>query len=494
MLDAAAQRVIDRLQARWAGLSAAARAELVRGYADDAAKRGLQFYEAARGVHRAIAPGLLPVAISQARADALARDAHTLLGAVIAIAQYMLVADDPCARALLADASEFERQALQHNRAILEHIGTARVDFMFDVDGRCWALELNATIPAMQGYSDMAAQAWLGFLAGLLELDPSTSAQLRAGCPSNTSVLLDGVVDRYHARGGRAATPSIVIVCRRFDAQYTELQHLQRSWTAAGHRVVLAYADELEADLDGRPCLAGEPFDLVYRHVFAHKVEPGSPFARMLVEPRAAIVVNPVATTLEAKLLFACLSEVVHTPALAHTYGLRDDQLDVIARLIPWTRRLGRGPATLADGTRVDDLLAWVHANPERCVLKRSWSHGGEDVVLGGRTSLDWHTLVERSVGSPHAWIVQDQLLMGSCANALAIPGDDLGPAPWRPFFTDLCLFTHRGAARPSLVSRIAGNRVVNLHQGGGLAPVLPLELLEPLLTSPAPDQAQTCR
>ena len=50
-------------------------------------------------------------------------------------------------------------------------VATARVDFFRGPDGVARALELNATIPAMQGYSDLIAHRWLAEVADFLEVD-----------------------------------------------------------------------------------------------------------------------------------------------------------------------------------------------------------------------------------------------------------------------------------------------------------------------------------
>src|SRR5262249_19623284 len=136
--------------------------------------------------------------------------------------------------------------------------------------------------------------------------------------------------------------------------------------------------DELGADTDGVVVVRGERFDLVYRHIFARRVEEGSIMARLLVDPGPNVVLNPVLAPLEVKGVLGLLHEDQSAPFLP----LSDDERAAIARRVPWTRVLCPGPSMTPVG-RVDDLVAWVTASPAQVVVKRSWDYGGKGVIIG---------------------------------------------------------------------------------------------------------------
>lgn len=102
------------------------------------------------------------------------------------------------------------------------------------------ALEVNATIPAMESYSDIAAESWLSTFAGQRA---DIAALIRAN-GSNSLALLDALLAIY-----RDARPDdlgrIGLLCRRGDAQFTEVTFLRDRFTAAGMEAVIVHPDEL---------------------------------------------------------------------------------------------------------------------------------------------------------------------------------------------------------------------------------------------------------
>ena len=77
-------------------------------------------------------------------------------------------------------------------------------------------------------------------------------------------------------RGGTRERPSIAIVARPGDAQIGELRRLRGPLPADGAR---------GASARPRRVPTRTRHDLLYRHVWAHRTPPGSPFARALREP-----------------------------------------------------------------------------------------------------------------------------------------------------------------------------------------------------------------
>ncbi|WP_432972590.1 hypothetical protein [Dactylosporangium sp. CA-233914] len=152
---------------------------------------------------------------------------------------------------------------------------------------------------------------------------------------------------------------------------------------------------------DGGVFVDGRRIDVVYRLFLLED----------LLRPDGPALLNPL---LDA----AARGEVaMFTPIASELYGskaalalLSDErnrdsfdpaELEVIDRVLPWTRMLRPGPVTV-DGERAD-LLAYARSNRERLVLKATMLHAGAGFVAGWRsTSDEWDRELCRAEGGPY--------------------------------------------------------------------------------------------
>jgi hypothetical protein len=478
--------------------------ERLRALATDLAvsleRDGLTVFRAADERFLPIPPVLSPQPVARAVMADLSGDAQLLLRASAKLAAWTLGEGAAWGGRLYRSLTSLEKAVLAQGPARLFQVATARADYFIDPAGRARALELNATIPAMQGYSDLIAHGWVRAVARERGLSTAVTERLVAATGSNTAELLASVLAHYRARGGRAERPSILIVSRRGDAQLGELLHYERRWREAGHRVQHVWVDEVGVDGEGRVCAGGETWDLVYRHIFARRVEPGSTFARLLVDPPpGAVIINPVVSPLEVKGLLALLHQALDDEAQLRALGLDADERDVVARVVPWTRLLLPGPATVADGTRVADLPAYVAAHADDLVLKRSWDYGGKSVVLGPEIEVEstrarmrettgaetWAGFVATAARQDELWVVQKFVPPAPQRHLLIERQSDGGVGVrWSDLFVDLSAYCNLGdAPRPTGgACRASGSRIVNILGGGGLTPLVPAEVVDELL------------
>jgi hypothetical protein len=211
-----------------------------------------------------------------------------------------------------------------------------------------------------------------------------------------------------------------------------------------------------------------EDWDVLYRHVWAHRVDPATPFARALREPGRFVLLNPVNGLLEAKALFARLSECAEDASLATLAGLDAEERAAAARL-PFTRRL------------VPELRPRLLEERERWVLKRSWDYGGKSVHLG--TELEpaaWERAVDQALGDARGggFVAQERIF------AARRPATRITPDGTHPglLYRDLSTYCGLGASRPDgSVVRAAASPVVNILGGGGLAALVPDDVLAAL-------------
>jgi hypothetical protein len=358
----------------------------------------------------------------------------------------------------------------------------------------------------MQGYSDILSRAWVRSLTAATGLGDAEACALAEYIPSNSAELLDSLLAHYRAeletRGEPAREhPAILIVSRRDDAQLGELLHYERIFAERGHRALHVWADELEADDSGRVRARGEDFDLVYRHIFARRVDPASALGRVLRRPGHSVVLNPVLSPLEVKGLLAVLAEARHDDARAAAIGLDEEERSACALLLPWTRLLTGEASTLTDGTHTPDLAAWVSRHPDLTVIKRSWDYGGRSVLLGpdrdsdefrtrarklfGEVRVGWPELVSLAARDSDCWVVQEYV-PPPLQHHLVVERDASGRprARWRELYVDLSLYSNLGVGvRPTGgACRASAGPIVNILSGGALVPLAPASLLDELL------------
>ncbi len=402
-----------------------------------------------------------PEVFSRAELAAAAREAELILSGAVKLARALLRGGDGRDRAALVEpfsGLEAEAMARLFEEAPLP-VMVARVDFLIpEGGGPPRALELNATIPAMPAYADLAAHSWLRAAARARGRSEREAGALVAACGSHMERLLEALVAAYRARGGGRARPSIAIVARPGDSQIGELRRLTAHFRAQGHRV---------ENLLPTDCVP-EDWDLLYRHVWAHRVPPDAPFARALRAPGRYPVYNPVNGLLEAKALFARLSECAEDGALARRAGLDEAERGAAARL-PWTRRLDAA------------LAPRVKAERRRFVLKRSWDYGGKSVHLGAELDpAAWERVVDEALADRRGGgFVAQERIFAIRKPATRIAGDELTRGD---LYRDLSTYCGLGASRPGgSVVRAAASPIVNILGGGGLAPVIPGDVMERL-------------
>ncbi len=402
-----------------------------------------------------------PEVMARAELDGAAREAELILSGAVKLARTLLASGDARDRAALVEpfsGLEGEAMARLFEEAPLP-VMVARVDFLLPEGGGApRALELNATIPAMPAYADLAAHAWLRAAAAARGFTPRQAGELVAACGSHMERLREALVAAYRLRGGGKARPSIAIVSRPGDAQIGELRRLEAHFRAQGHRV---------ENLVPAACVP-EDWDLLYRHVWAHRVEPSAPFARALLAPGRYPLYNPVNGLLEAKALFARLSECADDPGLAARAGLDEAERGAAARL-PWTRRLDAGVAARLERER------------EGFVIKRSWDYGGKSVHLGAETAPQaWARVVAEALadGRGGGFVAQERIFAVR-KPATRIAGDEETRGV---LYRDLSTYCGLGPVRPGgSVVRAAASPIVNILGGGGLAPVIPAEVYQRL-------------
>lgn len=440
------------------------------------------------GARRPIPVTATPVVLEAGEVRRRAELARRLASATVKVSRAVVLGEER--ELLLGALSPLERQLAEATAARVERLAVTRVDYF--VAERPWALEVNATIPAMEGYSDIAAEAFLEVVGAHAGLPPEGVERLKEQNGSNARALYQALLTGYAAERGAGRRPErIGLLCRRNDAQVSELLYLAERFRAFGTEADVLFPDELSGE--HRVEARGQVYDLVYRHLFVRRLEElDAPYVRELlaeVPGRRAVVLNPPASQVEVKTALALLSEALTDPRRVRAAGVTEEELAAVAECVPWTRLLRHGPGVGPDGARVEDLVARVAAEPDRFVLKRAWDYGGKAVFVGAaRESDGFRSRVEASYGRALGWtelceraaedrvgggfVVQERVPTRAEPHLLCTEG---GAQPLE-LYVDYSAYASVGLSpEPAWggVCRGSSSLIVNIVGGGGVVPLL---------------------
>ena len=389
---------------------------------------------------------LSPCALPREELAALGRGARLITSALVKIARELIERRPERARLLFRHLSPMESAALATRWREAEELLHSRVDWFVDEDGHVRALEVNATIPAMQVYSDAAGRGWAEAVT------PARTQALQRN-PHNAAWLIDALLA---AARHRAKPPSIQLLHRDGDPQVTELRALAALLRDRG--------------IDARTCtpadiaLDGDPHGVIYRHLFARYVEPSSPLGHAFLDPVRHGIWNRVDGWLETKGLFAELS--MHA---AKAGFLSSEERAAVADLVPWTRLL-------------DDIEDAALGDGDGYVLKKSHDYGGKSVVIGREVgpAAFGQALARARADEPASWIAQELIDAPAIDRFLCV---ETG-ARRLSLHLDISTYASLIAGVPEggSVCRAAPGRVVNIVGGGGVAPLFADDVLADLL------------
>lgn len=450
------------------------------------------------GSTRPIPIAATPITVDVERIRHAAALSKQLSSAAYKMANFAL--SGPRREILLAALAPKERAIVEKTYAAVRRLACTRVDFFSEGDpaaGSLRALEINATIPAMQGYSDIAARSFIqivGKVAGASERQISHWCEQNG---SNVHALYLALTDGFRSERGRMPA-RIAILCRRNDSQLSELRYIAQRFCELGTPSQLVFPDQL----GGRDRIeaGGQAFDLVYRHFFVRRLhEIDAPFLEHFFSefPSAkAVMFNPPAAQFEVKTTFALLSEARVDPSLASGARLNEPELASLG-VVPWTRLFRSGPTTDPSGHRLDDVVEYVASQPARFVLKRAWEYGGKAVFVGkaaGEPSfaersraaygeaLDWQKLCRRAAEDREGggFVVQEFIPI-TAHRTLVCSAKGAEPEDW---YVDFSAYASIGLDYPPSwggVCRGSHSEIVNIVGGGGVLPLIRRPVAEQL-------------
>jgi hypothetical protein len=260
-------------------------------------------------------------------------------------------------------------------------IGLTRVDGF--IDGENFRIvEWNGGCPAGGGYIDRASRAYRA-IQPFQDFAKDRAISYQPATPG----VLENLLDRYRAQGGPSERPRIAVVDFAGLSTADEHEIFRAYFAAQGFPAEIVPPEHL-AFQRGRLEGPNGAIDIVYRRLVTRDYLPKLheiPAIADAARAGAATIVDPFRTeVIHKKSYFAILSD----PAFARLYSA--EEREVIAELVPWTRRTLPQHTPGPDGATID-LLDYAQKNAERLVLKPNDSYGGKGVVLGWEHSAsEW--------------------------------------------------------------------------------------------------------
>jgi hypothetical protein len=267
-----------------------------------------------------------------------------------------------------------------------------------------------------------------------------------------------------------------------------ELLWLQNKWQQQNYETLLVTPDALHIK-EGQLWTSSRPIDLIYRHIFAHRLPQGSALAEACLKSESYRVFNPIAAHLEAKGVLAELSRMAADPILSRALKLNDEEVEATRRRVIWSRLLQKGATCAADGSAIPELISWVKDRQKDLVVKSNLGYGGQGIyigstfdaqlvqarvqkLLGRNETISWPEFVSfLAQQSEGQWIVQNKVSGRKIRNRFLKDGRLIE----EDTYIDCSIFTSSGVAmRPSGgACRFSTDAIVNIGQSGGLMPLL---------------------
>jgi uncharacterized circularly permuted ATP-grasp superfamily protein len=395
---------------------------------------------------------LRPHFVSRASWDALRDGARRLIELSARVARRAFDGDTARLCAFLGTpADEAEWVALDPGEP---DVVLSRVDAFVTPDGSRF-IEINSDAPAGFGYGDRMAGVFQE-----LPLFRAFAGDHRVAYRPSAPALVAAV---RHA--ARSSAPVIAIVDWADVRTRGDQEILCEAFERDGLTCLLADPREMEIR-DGRLWAGGQAVDVVYRRgVLSELLERADDvrdFMHAYREGRAVFVNSFRCRLSEDKAFFALLTD----EAFAHL--LEPSERDLIARAVPWTRKLEER-RTWRDGQEVD-LVPHVIAQREGLVLKPAHGYGGRSVYIGSETEAGaWEDAVQAGLGQP--WVIQERVSIPEEEFPLYEAGSLRFPrlkVNANPFYV--------AGAEVGAVTRASQDSVINVSAGGGSVPTFVVE------------------
>jgi uncharacterized circularly permuted ATP-grasp superfamily protein len=318
------------------------------------------------------------------------------------VVKFML--SDPLTRDLMA-FTPGEDRFLALEAGYAEPSASSRLDSFFDNHtGSLQFVEYNAESPAGMAYQDELSDVFLA-LPVMQEFGRQYRVTKVPAAPSMVQTLLE-----TFREWGQSSDPRIAIVDWKGLPTHAEFVMFKRYLAAQGMPAVICSPDDLTYH-DRTLYADGQPVNLVYKRVltseFLQKYGQDQaldhPLGQAYRDGSICLVNSFQAKPLHKKMIFGLLSD----PAIMDAAGIDRETQALLARHIPWTRRVQQVRTTY-EGHEID-LLKFARDYQDRLLLKPNDEYGGKGIAIGWETSAaEWDEALQAALEAP--FVVQERV------------------------------------------------------------------------------------
>ena len=337
---------------------------------------------------------------------------------------------------------------------------TARLDSF--LTGSSYAfVELNAESPAGIAYSDIAT--------GIFREQPvmrEFAKEFRFEGLGARHLMLETLLECWRRFDGRTARPRIAIVDWDDLPTAAEFQLFKQYFESEGYETTVADPRALTFE-NGRLRHGDFEIDLVYKRLLTNEFLEKIDELHALHDAyaaRAVCLVNSFrGKYVHKKMFFGVLTNERH----AHLFT--DEEREVIARSVPWTRRVEE--TRTRHGGESIDLMPFVRANRDRLVLKPNDDYGGHGIAIGWESDeAQWDEAIRTALAGDY--LVQERV---PTAREVFPALDDAGGYELSEQLVDLDPLLFFGKVGGAF-TRLSTTSLCNVTSGGGMVPTFILK------------------
>ncbi len=339
-----------------------------------------------------------------------------------------------------------------------EPSASSRLDSFFDNQtGSLQFVEYNAESPAGMAYEDELSDVFLS-LPVMQEFGRKYRVTKIAAAPPMVQTLLE----KFH-EWGRSTHPRAAIVDWKDLPTRAEFVLFKKYLEAQGVPTLICSPDDLTYR-DRTLYADGQPVNLVYKRVLTSEFLQrygqvqalDHPLGRAYRDGTICLVNSFQAKPLHKKMIFGLLSD----PTIMDAAGIDRETQTLLARHIPWTRRVQDVRTTYA--SQEIDLLKFARDYRDRLLLKPNDEYGGKGITIGWESSAEeWADALRAALESP--FVVQERVHIAYEDYPQCVEGKlHLGR---RLVDTDPYLF---GTRVQGCLTRLSTVTLLNVTAGGG--------------------------
>lgn len=404
---------------------------------------------------RPTSPVLRPHFLSRTQYEQISHASETIAEAAERLTYAALKDDDLLKR---FDLTEMEERLVRVDPGYTKVSVSSRLDTF--IDGANFKfLEYNAETPA--GVGD---QTPLEKVLNQVSLTKEFLSENKTWKPKPHVKLLQALFRSYREFGGKKSKPNIAIVDWDGVSTASEFEILKDYFESMGFQTLIA--DPADIDYNGEKISAGSfEIDIVYKRVLIHelleKCDEDHPLIKSYLDGNLCIANSFRVKIPHKKMSFAILTDEKYSQIFT------SEQLDVIAKYLPWTRKVEDANTTF-EGREIE-LLELLKSDRDRFLLKPNDDYGGKGIVLGWETSdSEWESAIDEALQD--SFVVQEKASIEK--HTFPVYGDKIY---LEELLVDFDPFLFLNEIEGGMV-RLSSSSLVNVTQGGGQTALVVLE------------------